>query len=255
MYFVVDNIDSVKTAEKLFYHEATHGNVYRLAKTEEGRKEITEILNGSKEFLMQSAEKILENTGFTLESFKKTYNFKDEAAMLGELLARYAENLADKPQPSWFKELLGKIARWMKKHLGLSMSGEDVLLWLSAKMREPVTAKTEETLASEFLASFDGKGMWQVPTTKQKHTFTLKLGRYETQTTEAYGRREAIGKNLFKLFRKHGTLIYNERLYLPKHLGLLTKILDNARGWADCLHRKIILRMIAAENGPPDPNP
>lgn len=72
---------------------------------------------------------------------------------------------------------------------------------------------------------------------RQKHTYFLTLRPYGTEVTEAYGRKESIGKNLFKLFRKNGSVVYNGRRYTQNQIGLLTYLINNNRGWADPVRR------------------
>lgn len=150
LVFVLDNILSRQRGRQLFFHEATHGNVAYLRTNEQGQNELNQILNSARNELMENAEYLANRTGFTsFDEMKVAYGFKNDTEMLGELLARYAEDLETRIEPSWFTKIIRDLIGWFKRNLGLDFNREDLLNWLADRMQsaaqgERLVADTQE---------------------------------------------------------------------------------------------------------------
>lgn len=142
LVFVLDNIASEQRGRQLFFHEATHGNVAYLKTDEQGKNELNQILNSARNELMENAEYLANRAGFTsFDQMKVSYGFKNDTEMLGELLARYAEDLETRVEPSWFTKIIRDLIGWFKRNLGLDFNREDLLNWLSDRMQRAATGE------------------------------------------------------------------------------------------------------------------
>jgi len=135
--FVTSNLDGTDMAIRKLYHELTERNLVFLGATEKGRAELRAILAASRTELMASLPSVLKETGYkTLDELKSEYGFENENELLGELLSRYAERLADKPKPSWWKTLLAKVQFWLAKHLGVNITPAALEHWLAGNIEK-----------------------------------------------------------------------------------------------------------------------
>ncbi len=135
--FLQDKIATVERATALFFHETTgHRNVTLFAKTPEGKAELAAILNSAEPQLMTELPALLKATGHkSLADLKQDYGFGDteegKTAVLGELLARHAERLADTEAPTWWEMLVNKVEVWMAKHVGTRLGEDAITTWLA----------------------------------------------------------------------------------------------------------------------------
>ena len=153
--FLQDKIASVQRAEALFFHETVgHRNVTLFAKTPEGKAELAAILNSAERHLMTELPELLKATGHkSLADLKKDYGFGDteegKTAVLGELLARHAEKLANTDAPTWWELLANKVEVWMAKHLGTRLGEDAITTWLA---RLPARLPAVEIELDRFVA-------------------------------------------------------------------------------------------------------
>ncbi len=119
--FLLDRIESVERAAALFFHEHTHRLLVRLARSDGGRAAKRLLLTRSPR-LIADLPGLLRRSGHeTLGEFKLAYGFGERAAdrlaLLGELLARQAERLAEGDLPpaalaerarGWWEYLFGR---------------------------------------------------------------------------------------------------------------------------------------------------
>ena len=77
---------------------------------------------------MEKLPELLTRTGHkNLESLMLDYGFdintkEGKFKLLQELAARWAETLVNKPQPTWWKELLAAIGDWIKRFAGHNLN-------------------------------------------------------------------------------------------------------------------------------------
>lgn len=136
LVFNLDNIPSKERAAELFFHEATHGNIATLNATPEAKADLNKILELSKNNLMENSEQTAQNAGFdSFQSMLDAYGYKptDTTQILGELLARKAEQLATQ-KPTWLSNLLNDITIWFKKHFNIDFNSDNILRILSKQM-------------------------------------------------------------------------------------------------------------------------
>ena len=227
LVFVLNKIKSEQRGRQLFYHEATHGNVAYLDTTKEGKIELEKILNGSRDLLLANAERLVTKMGFlSVEDFKNTYGFKTENEYLGELLARFAEDLADRPAPSWFTELVNKLVLWFKKYMNLDFNATDLTTWLADRMEsaaqgERLTEVTQEP--APILASL------------AKETLTASVDPMATQAL----RRSllSVPEDISKLLRARTYFPYENKELLQK----ANDFVDANAGENDIFQAKIAL--------------
>ena len=150
LVFVEDNIRNENRSKQLFYHESTHGNIAYLQTTEKGRNELNQIFSSARDELMGRADYLAKKSGFdSFEQMKLAYDFQNDNEMLGELLARYAEDLAGRSEPNWFSKLINDLIGWFKRNLSLDFNRQDLLNWLGGRMQraaqgERLTEVTQE---------------------------------------------------------------------------------------------------------------
>ena len=153
LFFVEDNIRTVTRGRQLFFHEATHGNIAYLETTEKGKKELNQILNSARKELLDKADSLAARSGFSsFEQMKLAYNFQDDTEMLGELLARYAEDLIYGVEPNWFVRIVKDLIGWFKRNLGLDFNREDLLNWLAGRMQRAAEGERLAEISTPQLA-------------------------------------------------------------------------------------------------------
>jgi hypothetical protein len=215
LVFVEDNIKNVSRGEQLFYHESTHGNIAFLQTTESGRNELNQILSSARTELMARSDYLAQKSGFdSFEQMKLAYSFRNDSEMLGELLARYSEDLAESAPPSWFSQLINNLIGWFKRNLGLDFNRTDLLNWLSGRMQS--AAQGERLIAGT-----------QEPTpvlpSLTKGAFTASVDPLERLETQAL-RRALLG--LDQLFPEVAKLL-RTRTYVPVENAVLMNEAQN----------------------------
>jgi len=155
--FVADNIDEER-AGKLVYHELSHRNLALLEQTLGGRLELGRILETARPQLMAHLPELLASTGHKdLRALMQDYGYgatlEGRAAVLNELMARYAERLDGRTKPSWWRELLSKVRVWLAKHFGVALDEDALEYWLAGNMERfastPSGARSEERAYSK----------------------------------------------------------------------------------------------------------
>jgi hypothetical protein len=155
--FVVDNIDEER-AGKLVYHELSHRNLALMEQTLAGRLELGRILETARPQLMAHLPELLASTGHKdLRALMQDYGYgptlEGRAAVLSELMARYAERLDGRTKPSWWRELLSKVRVWLAKHFGVALDEDALEYWLAGNMERfastPSGARSEERAYSK----------------------------------------------------------------------------------------------------------
>jgi hypothetical protein len=155
-----ENIDGTQMAIRKLYHELTERNLVYLNATKAGKAELQTIFNGAKNELMASIPVVLKESGYAnVQELMDDYGFATEEELLGELTARYAERIADKPKPSWWQTLMAKLRLWMSKHFGSHISGETLEHWLAGNIKRfaasSPSAEVREGTLSEKLQRID----------------------------------------------------------------------------------------------------
>lgn len=129
---VIANNTPLDEASKVGIHEVAHRGMLRMAKELGGISELGKALFSAEDQLMKKLPELLKRTGHTsLENLMLDYGFTTESEegkikLLMELTARWAETLIDKPKPSWWIQLLGKISDWITKFTGKTLSESEV---------------------------------------------------------------------------------------------------------------------------------
>ena len=155
--FLVDRIGTVKRGEELFFHETTHRNLTQFAKTPEGLAELGVVLRSAEPQLMRELPALLKATGHrSLAHLKQDYGFGDteagKTAVLGELMARHAEKLAEVEPPKWWRTLVNKVEVWFAKHAGMELSEGALTTWLArlpARLPNPEAPGTLRAAAAK----------------------------------------------------------------------------------------------------------
>lgn len=135
----------------LWWHEvAVHGGLEYSAKTLEQRQELESLLEAAATMLDAEADMLVRAGGFSsAAAMAERYGF-DLSTPEGlfkyrlELLARQAEQLAGKPKPGWWRELIGRLQLWVAKHfkINLTESGVEALIRVGAERMRGATLET-----------------------------------------------------------------------------------------------------------------
>jgi hypothetical protein len=129
---VVAENTPVNEGAKVAIHEVAHRGMLRMAKELGGVQELGKALFAAEDQLMKKLPQLLKRTGHkSLESLMLDYGFTTESEegkikLLMELAARWAETLTDKPKPSWWKQLIEKISKWITEFTGKILNEEEV---------------------------------------------------------------------------------------------------------------------------------
>ena len=129
---VVASNTPINEAAKVAIHEVAHRGMVRMAKDLGGTKELNQILLNSEYELMKKLPELLKRTGHeSLKSLMLDYGFTTESEegkvkLLSELAARWAETLVNKPKPSWWKDFLTSIQKWITKFTGKILNEKEV---------------------------------------------------------------------------------------------------------------------------------
>lgn len=96
------------------------------------QSQMYDILIAAESQLMEKLPLLLKRTGHTsLENLMLDYGFtmdskEGKIKLLMELAARWAETLVDKPQPTWWKQLINSMTEWIKKFVGKTLTENEV---------------------------------------------------------------------------------------------------------------------------------
>jgi hypothetical protein len=129
---VIANNVSANEASKVAIHEVAHRGMVRMAKDLGGTKELNQILLNAENELMKALPQLLKRTGHkNVEELVKDYGFdinteEGKIKLLNELAARWAETLVDKPKPSWWREFITSIKKWITKFTGKTLNEQEV---------------------------------------------------------------------------------------------------------------------------------
>ena len=129
---VIASNTPINEAAKVAIHEVAHRGMVRMAKDLGGTKELNQILLNSEYELMKKLPELLKRTGHeSLKSLMLDYGFTTESEegkvkLLSELAARWAETLVNKPKPSWWKDFLTSIQKWITKFTGKILNEKEV---------------------------------------------------------------------------------------------------------------------------------
>jgi len=120
--FLMDRIASAERAAELFFHERTHRLLVRLERRDARAAE--RLLLSLSPRLIADLPGLLGRSGHSLDEFKSAYGFAESKAgrlaLLGELLARQAERLAEgnlapaamaERAREWWDERFGRSAK------------------------------------------------------------------------------------------------------------------------------------------------
>lgn len=161
MVIITDNVRDEARAAQLFFHEATHGNVAKLEGTPESKAALDDILARAEKPLNDAIPQILEESGYgSLEELAKAYGFdlttpEGKRQMQGELVARFAERIADNPNPPvWWKALLRDLSLWFKNYFGININAADLEHFLRKQMMAPpAPGNTTKTTKAQIMPS------------------------------------------------------------------------------------------------------
>lgn len=129
---VIASNTPINEAAKVAIHEVAHRGMVRMAKDLGGTKELNQILLNSEYELMKKLPELLKRTGHeSLKSLMLDYGFTTESEegklkLLSELAARWAETLVNKPKPSWWKDFLTSIQKWITKFTSKILNEKEV---------------------------------------------------------------------------------------------------------------------------------
>lgn len=210
--FYVKNVENDQAAIRLTYHELTERNLFMLRSSAEGRKELVSILNASKSELMKALPDLLKQGGFKdVSEFREAYKFDNtpmgEQRMLGELMARFAERLADQPRPTWWQGIMAKVRIWMSKYLGVNLNTKAMEYWLAGNI--------------EKFAEVSGPKVGEVP-----EILYSKKGKneYEKNPISIVSDGAELWETSVKLQRNMGDRLVSEVLQLQDRLRQTTKV-------------------------------
>lgn len=128
---ITSNINENESS-KVGIHEVAHRGMIRMAKELGGMEELNQILLNSEKELMKKLPELLNRTGHkNIEELTMDYGFdsntkEGKSKLLMELAARWAETLVNVPKPSWWKEFLTSIQKWISKFVGKDLSEKEV---------------------------------------------------------------------------------------------------------------------------------
>lgn len=129
---IVANNTPVNEVSKIALHEVAHRGIVRMAKDLGGTKELNQILLNSEKELMKKLPELLKRTGHkNIEDLILDYGFninteEGKIKLLIELAARWAETFHNKIKPSWWKEFLQSIQKWISKFTGKILNENEV---------------------------------------------------------------------------------------------------------------------------------
>lgn len=134
---------TLKRRLQLWWHEiAVHGGLQSDIITGQDRIDIDKMVSAADPFLSREADALAQRAGFDdAAQMRRAYGFNEsDAGYRWELLARKAEDLADKPKPSWWRDLIGKLQLWLARKFGfrLTESGVEALIRVGAKRMQGI---------------------------------------------------------------------------------------------------------------------
>jgi hypothetical protein len=138
----------------------------RMAKELGGTKELNKILLNSEKELMKKLPELLKRTGHkNVNDLVKDYGFdinkqEGKIKLLSELAARWAETLINKPKPSWWKEFLMSIQKWITKFTGKILNEDEVNALVGGFVRYG-TLNTENKVSNATLSNLKKQGYYK----------------------------------------------------------------------------------------------
>lgn len=149
----------VNEGAKVAIHEVAHRGMLRMAKELGGVQELAKALFAAEDQLMKKLPELLKRTGHkSLQSLMLDYGFTTESKegkikLLMELAARWAETLTDKPKPSWWKQFIESISKWITKFTGKILNENEVNELVGGFVKYGV--KTNQKFAEQAPTQFD----------------------------------------------------------------------------------------------------
>ena len=149
----------VNEGAKVAIHEVAHRGMLRMAKELGGVQELAKALFAAEDQLMKKLPELLKRTGHkSLQSLMLDYGFTTESKegkikLLMELAARWAETLTDKPKPSWWKQFIESISKWITKFTGKILNENEVNELVGGFVKYGV--KTNQRFAEQAPTQFD----------------------------------------------------------------------------------------------------